>query len=103
MGALTKLTDAEVQAIAEEVLGRELKDFGFERAEAESGHDQEGDQAIFVTLVMQPDSAIIPGDRLSHAHVALLTSLMGRDEDRFAHLNFDWPGEEIPASPDVPL
>lgn len=102
MALATRLTDDEVRAIAQDVLGRKLKDFGFDRAEAKSGPDQDGDPALFITLVMKPGVPVIPGRSLSDAHLAFDDYLKARADERFAYFHFKWLGEEVPDnSPDV--
>lgn len=101
MAAVTKLTDAEVKAIADEVLEQELHGIDYDSIDAASGVDQGGDQALFVTLNMKRDAPIISGRRLADLHVALLGAVEADGEERFVYFNVDWPDDEVPPSPDV--
>lgn len=101
MAAVTKLTDAEVKAIADAVLGQELHGIDHDSIDATSGVDQSGDQSLFVTLNMKRDAPIISGRRLADLHVALLEAVAANGEERFAYFNVNWPDDEVPPSPDV--
>ena len=102
MGALTKLTDAEVQAIADEVLEPLLSGIGFDRIIAESGRDHYGDPAVFVRVDMPPGASIIPARLLGDARVAFWKAIESRGDERLSYVSVKWPKDDVPPSSDVP-
>ena len=98
MGALTKLTDAEVQAIADEVLVGELGAFGLDRVEARSGTDADGDPALFLKLLIRPDVDTMPERAVTDARMAFYDRLIDLGEDRFAYFRLRFTGQEIPGT-----
>lgn len=102
MGALTKLTDAEVQAIADEVLEPLLSDIRFDRIIAESGRDHYGEPAVVVRVDMPAGASIISPRLLGDARVAFWTAIESRGDERLAYVSVKWPKDPIPSSSDVP-
>ena len=97
-----RLSDADLQAIADEALGRTLSAIGTRRVVAGSGRDHDGDPAVFVSVSMPTGSSIIPPRILATARVALAKALEQQGDDRLAYISVDWPDDEVPPSPDVP-
>ena len=102
MGALTKLTDAEVQAIADEGLEPLLSGVGIDGIVAEAGRDHDGDAAVFVRVNMPSGASIIPPRLLGDARVAVWRAIESRGDERLAYVSVNWPKDEAPPSPDVP-
>ncbi len=86
MTAVTKLTDAEVKAIADEVLGREMASFPFEGAEVRSGEDYDDTPSLFITAnVGAGVPAPLEGGSIGQLRVALQKALLERGEERFPY------------------
>ncbi len=102
MGALTKLTDDEVQAIAAEVLEPLLSGVGYDGIVAEAGRDHYGDPAVFVRVNMPAGASIIPPRLLGDARVAFWKAIESRGDDRLAYVSVKWPKDDVPPSSDVP-
>ena len=98
MGALTRLTDDEVQAIADEVLVRDLGALGLDRVEARSGTDADGDPALFLRLLIRPDVDTMPERQVTDARMAFYDRLIDLGEDRFPYFRLRFTGQEIPGS-----
>jgi hypothetical protein len=103
MGALTKLTDAEVQAIADEVLVGELGALGLDRVEARSGTDADGDPALFLKLLIRPEVESMPEREVTDARMAFYDRLIDLGEDRFAYFRLRFTGQEIPGADRDPV
>ena len=102
MGLTARLSDADLQALADEALGRTLSGIGVGEIVAGSGRDHDGDPAVFVSVNMPSGSSIIPPRQLATARVALSKALEAQGDDRLAYLSVDWPDDDVPPSPDVP-
>ena len=86
MAAVTKLTDAEVKAIADEVLGREMESLAFESAEVRSGEDYDDTPSLFITAnVGVGVPAPLEGDSIGRLRVVLQKALLERGEERFPY------------------
>ncbi|MGY2049278.1 hypothetical protein [Methylobacterium sp. JK268] len=84
---------AEVQVLANEILGHVLGPLGFERAEVAAGEDQDGDASFFVRAVMRPGAELVPGRTAIDASVALQDALRAQDEGRHAYLSYAYPDD----------
>ena len=102
MGALTNLTDAEVQAIADELLEPLPSGGGIDGIVAEAGRDHDGDPAAFVRVSMPSGASIIPPRPLGDAPVAVWRAIGSRGDERLAYVSVNWPRDVAPPSPDVP-
>ena len=96
MAVVTRLTDDEVRAVAEKILGREWATFGFERAEVTSGEDHDGNASIFITALLKAQVPVIAGRAFAHAHHVLDEELRATGEDRFPYLWVSREDDEIP-------
>ena len=83
MSDAVKLTDAEIHAIAADVLGREMHDLAFERAEVRSGMDEDDTPSLSVIAGLGPGIPVLNGDVFSRIHGALHEALLARGEKRF--------------------
>ncbi len=102
MGVLTKLTDAEVQDIADEILEPLLRGVGVDGIVAEAGRDHFGDPAVFVRVNMPAGASLIPPRLLGDARVAFWKAIESRGDERLAYVSVYWPKDDVPPSPDVP-
>ena len=102
MGALTKLTDAEVLAIADEVLEPLLSGIGIDGIVAEAGRDHHGDPAVFVRVDMPSGASITPPRLLGNARVAVWRAIASLGDERLTYVSVNWPRDEALPSPDVP-
>ena len=102
MNLSVRLNDADLQAIAEEVLGQALGGIAIGGIAAGAGQDHDGDPAVFMVVNMPPGSEIIPPGMLAEARVALWKAVESHGDERLVYLSVDWPDDEIPPSPDVP-
>ena len=98
MGALTKLTDAEIQAIADDVLVRDLGMLGLDRVEARSGIDADGDPALFLKLLIRPDVETMPERQVTDSRMAFYDRLIDLGEVRFPYFRLRFTGQEIPGA-----
>jgi hypothetical protein len=80
------MNDAQIQAIAEKVLGATLGAFGFQRAEARSGIDHSDEPAVFVDAILAAGAPPIPGQVSMDARLALSDALLAAGEERFPYL-----------------
>lgn len=97
MSYAVKLTDTEIQAIADDVLGREMRDLAFERAEVRSGVDDEDMPSLAVSAKVGPNIAPLKGEEFSRIHGALHEALLARGEERFPFFRLRREDDEVPA------
>ncbi|HLH11744.1 MAG TPA: hypothetical protein VKV77_07700 [Methylovirgula sp.] len=92
------LTEPEVQAVAQRILREKLGPFGFSEARVNAGLDHDGEPALFVDAIFQPNAPNIGGRASSEALVALRNALLEKDEERFPYLLLRYPDDEFPES-----
>ena len=90
------MTDDEVRSIADKVLRERLGSLGFTRALVRSGHDHDGDPALFIRAHFEPGSGPIGGSPLGDALSALHDALLEKAETRFPYLSHYYPDDEFP-------
>ena len=95
------LRDEQVRAIANEVLTVSLGGVGFSEADALSGIDHDGDDALFVTAHFRPGFDVTPGAASADAMVALRNRLLELGDRRFPYLRYDYPDSERPSDGDL--
>lgn len=87
---------AEIDTIAERVLGATLRAAGFEAAKVEEGQNHAGEDALFITVRFRPGSGITPGLATADSIVALRSEFEKVGELRFPYLNYDYPDDPAP-------
>ena len=85
MVSAAKLSDAEIKAVATDVLGREMKDLAFERAEVASGVDYDEEPSLFIAAVTGPGIPVLDGARFGQIHSVLHEALLAHGEERFPY------------------
>lgn len=85
MGSAIRLSDAEVTVVATDVLGREMNDLAFERAEVASGVDYDDEPSLFIAAVTGPGIPVLDGARFGKIHSVLHEALLARGEERFPY------------------
>ncbi len=98
MADVEKLTDAEVRAIAADVLAREMRDLAFEKAEVRSDLDEDDASSLSVTAELGPGVPVLDGDVFSRIHGALHEALLARGEKRFPFFRLHRADDEMPES-----
>ena len=94
------MIDAQIQALAQSVLARTLREAGFESAKAEAKPDHVDEDAIFVTVRFQPGAGVTRGRTTADALVALRTAFEQVGETRFPYLIYDYPDDPPPEADD---
>lgn len=56
------MSEEEVRSVADEVSGNVLGPYGFKQALVRSGHDHDGDPALFLRAHFRPGSGLVPGE-----------------------------------------
>lgn len=85
MGFAAKLSDAEVKVVATDVLGREMNDLAFERADVVSGLDYDDEPSLFIAAVTGPGIPGLDGARFGRIHSVLHEALLAHGEERFPY------------------
>ncbi len=88
------MKDAEIQAIADNVLRARLGRFGFQRVEVRSGVDYSNDPAVYIDAVLGEGAPALEPDTLMDANVALSNALLEKGEERFPYLYMKRLGDD---------
>ncbi len=88
------MKDAEIQAVAEQVLRSRLAAFGFQHVEVRSGLDYSNEPAVYVDAILGDGAPALASTTLMDAHLALSDALLARGEDRFPYLQTKRIGDD---------
>ena len=89
------LTVEEAREVAQRTLQASLGSFGFDHADVRSGPDHDGDESLFVTAVLKPQSGPMPPEVYAGARGALDDALRTEGEQRFAYFRVNRPDEPV--------
>ena len=93
--ALTNLTDAQVRALADRVLGQQWRDLGYDHAESVAEDDVYGEAALSVTVWLASGSPAIPTDLYENSLLAFRDAVRAEGEDRYAYVHLSRPDDPI--------
>lgn len=88
------MTNVEIKAIADRVIGSTLASRGLDRIEVRVEPDEIDEPALFVDAFMKPEASSLGGGVTSGALHALSTALLEAGEMRFPYLRFRYPDED---------
>lgn len=94
------LTHDAVASIANDVLGRTLGAFGFERVDVTDDIESDGDEALQVIAHFRTGSKPADGSSSLKALSQLRETLQHAGEARFPLLRYDYPDDEVPYATD---
>lgn len=82
---MTTMTEAEVSAVADDVLRRTLGAHGFDHSEVHFDLDHDGVPSIFVDVVFRAGSEVTPGQATIDSIAGLSSALRSRGDERFPY------------------
>ena len=104
MGALTKLTDDEIKAVADRVLGPELADLGFSGVDVEHRDIFEDGPSLHIDVKVSGDvPAPFDPKRFHRFRRALHDALLDEGDERFPHVSLQREGDEQPEPDHFPV
>ena len=95
MATLIKLTDTEIGAVIERVLGDRWRDVGYDHADVVSEDDVYGEPALSVTAWLKPGSPSIPVDLYSSSLLDLRDAIRAEGEERYAYVRLGRPDDPV--------
>ena len=95
MGVSARLSDADVCAIVERILGDRWHDDGYDHAEVESEDDVYGEPASTVTAWSKDGAPVLSIDLCSHTLLAWRDAIRTEGEERYAYLRLRRPEDEM--------
>ncbi len=97
MQIVAKLTDGDIKAIADSVLGAEMADLGFEGVEVRHREVYPEEASLFVRAKVAEDvPAPFDAERFSRLHGILQNALLARGEERFPYFSLNRAGDVPP-------
>jgi len=97
MGAAPKLTDDDIKAIADAVLGSEMADLGFEGVEVRHREIYPDEPSLFIRAkVAEEVPAPFDAKRFGRLRGVLHNALLARGEERFPHFSLNRAGDVPP-------
>lgn len=97
------MTDADVKAIADRVLGLHLSGSGLDHIEISVDRDDPDAPTLLVEAFMKPGVSSVGGRMVSAAHDELSQSLLSAGEERFPYLRVRYPDDEALVDDDAGL
>ncbi len=97
MAILKGLTDGEIEAVANEVLGPAMADLGFAGVEVENRDIFADGPSLMIGVRVGADvPAPFDPDRFYRLRRLVHEALLDRGEDRFPHVSLKREGDELP-------
>ena len=97
MAILKGLTDGDIEAVANDVLGAEMADLGFTGVEVDNRAHFPAGTSLFIGVKVAADvPAPFDVDRFHRLRRLVHEALLDRGEDRFPHLSLKRAGDELP-------
>jgi hypothetical protein len=90
------MNDADIQAVADRILRKELGKFGYQRTEVRSGFDHSDEPAVYVDAVLGVGAPPLEATTFFDAHAALGRALLAEGEERFPYFRTRRLGDEQP-------
>ena len=97
MALLVRLTDHDIKAVANAVLGSEMVDLGFEGVNVQFRDVYDDEPSLFIGAKVAGDvPAPFDAERFSRLRRLLHDALLARGEERFPHLSLKRAGDGPP-------
>ncbi len=104
METLQRLTDGEIKALADRVLGSEMADLGFSGVVVSQRDIYDDGPSLFVEAKVADDvPAPFDPDRFERFRRLLRDAMLDRGEERFPHLSLGRAGDEQPEPDHIPV
>ncbi|MEH3118506.1 MAG: hypothetical protein PGN25_13170 [Methylorubrum populi] len=94
------MTDAQIEAVVQDVLARIMRGAGFESATVQAKPNHADEDALFVTVRFRSGAGVTSGRTTADALVALRHALEEKGEHRFPYLIYDYPDDPPPYADD---
>ena len=97
MGVYARLTDDDIKAVADAVLGSEMADLGFEGVDVQHREIYDDEPSLFVSAKVAGEvPAPFDAKRFSRLHGILHDALLAHGEERFPHFSLSRAGDGPP-------
>lgn len=97
MAVHPRLTDDDIKAVAEAVLGSEMADLGFEGVDVQHREIYDDEMSLFIRAKVAEDvPAPFDAKRFSRFRRLLHDALLARGEERFPYFSLRRAGDEPP-------
>ncbi|MGI3899130.1 MAG: hypothetical protein ACRYGP_22435 [Janthinobacterium lividum] len=104
MAILQKLSDGEIKALADRVLGPEMVDLGFSGVDVDHRDIFEDGPSLYIGLRVRGDvAAPFDPDRFNRFRRVFRDALLDQGDERFPHMVLKREGDEQPEPDHIPV